>query len=118
MRYSHFEYLVMPFSLMNAPATFQAYINRTLHGLVDMFCIVYLDDILIFSRTEEEHLQHLKLIIECLHCAKLYANPKKCEFFMPEVEYLSFLINREGIQMDPAHISTISKWPQPKTDRK
>ena len=111
MRYSHFEYLVMPFGLMNALATFQAYINQMCHGLVDMFCIVYLDDILIFSRTEEEHLQHLELIIEHLHHAELYANPKKCEFFMPEVEYLGFLINREGVRMDPACISTISKWP-------
>src|SRR5436190_14181896 len=98
-RYGHFEFLVVPFGLTNAPATFQAYINRALHGLVDNFCIVYLDDILIFSRTEAEHLHHLKHVIKHLRRAKLYANPKKCEFFKTEVEYLGFVIDKEGIQM-------------------
>ena len=71
-RYGHFEYLVMPFGLTNAPTTFQAYINYALRGLVDDFCIVYLDDILIFSQSEEEHQWHLKLICERLRQAELY----------------------------------------------
>jgi hypothetical protein len=116
-RYGHYEYLVMPFGLTNAPATFQAYINNTLRGLVDVFCIVYLDDILIFSRTPEEHMKHLELVIERLHRAELYANPKKCEFFQPELEFLGFLVNKEGIRMDPARVETISKWPRPQTYR-
>jgi hypothetical protein len=116
-RYGHFEYLVMPFGLTNAPATFQAYINRALRGLVDVFCIVYLDDILIFSRSEKEHYEHLEAVIERLHRAELYANPKKCEFFKPELEYLGFLVNKQGVRMDPARIQTISEWPRPQTYR-
>jgi transposase InsO family protein len=118
-RYGHFEYQVVPFGLTNAPATFQAYINRALRGLVDDFCIVYLDDILIFSKTEEEHYQHLELVIERLRRAELYANPKKCEFFKPEVEYLGFLVNKNGLRMDPSRVRTISDWRNhpPKTFR-
>ena len=116
-RYGHFEYLVVPFGLTNAPATFQAYINRALRGLVDDFCVVYLDDILVFSKSIEEHQQHLELIIERLRQAELYANPKKCEFFKTELEYLGFIINMKGLQMDPARIKTISEWPRPKTYR-
>lgn len=77
-RYGHYEYLVMLFGLTNAPAAFQAYINQALRGLVDDFCIVYLDDILIFSKTEEEHVEYLKLVCERLRIAELYAKPSKC----------------------------------------
>ena len=115
MQYGHFEYLVVPFGLTNAPATFQAYINHALHGLVDDICIVYLNDILIFSRSAEEHAEHLELIIEHLCCAELYTNPKKCSFFKPEIEFLGFIIDKDGIHMDPAHIKTISEWPHPQT---
>jgi transposase InsO family protein len=118
-RYGHYEYLVVPFGLTNAPATFQSFINRALRGLVDDFCVVYLDDILVFSRTEEEHQKHLELIIERLRQVELYANPKKCEFFKMELEYLGFLINKDGLRMDPARIETISEWRNhpPKTYR-
>ena len=107
----------MPFGLTNAPATFQAYINRALRGLVDDFCVVFLDDILIFSKTAEEHLQHLELVIERLYRAELYANVKKCEFFKPELEFLGFLVNNEGIRMNPARVTTISEWLRPQTYR-
>ena len=107
----------MLFGLTNAPAIFQSYINRTLRGLIDDFCVVYLDDILVFSKSEEEHYDHLGLIIERLYKAELYANPKKCEFFKPEVEYLGFIINKDGIHMDPKRVQTISEWPRPKTYR-
>ena len=116
-RYGHYEYLVMPFGLTNAPATFQAYINRALRGYVDDFCVVYLDDILVFSKSKEEHQQHLELIIERLRRAELYANPKKCEFFKPELEYLGFLVNKDGIKMDPERVKAISEWPRPQTYR-
>src|SRR6266516_5623732 len=105
----------MPFGLTNAPATFQAYINRALRGLVDDFCIVYLDDILVFSKSEEEHYQHLQLVIERLRRAELYANPKKCEFFKSEVEYLGFLVNKTSVRIDPTRVEAISKWPRPYT---
>ena len=107
----------MPFGLTNAPATFQAYINNALRGLVNDFCIVYLNDILIFSKSEEEHLQHLELVIERLRRAELYANAKKCSFFKPNVEFLGFIIDKDGVHMDPARVKAISEWPRPKTYR-
>lgn len=118
-RYGHFEYLVVPFGLTNAPATFQAYINNALQGLVDDFCVVYLDDILIFSKSEEEHYEHLELIIERLRQAELYANPKKCDFFKSEIDFLGFIVNKDGLRMDPAQVQTISEWRHhpPKTYR-
>jgi len=99
----------MPFGLTNALATFQAYINQALRGLVDDVCIVYLDDILIFSKSEEEHYQHLELVIERLQQAELYANPKKCKFFKSELEYLGFIVNKNGLRMDPSCVETISE---------
>jgi hypothetical protein len=74
-RYGHYEYLVMPFGLTNAPATFQHYIHQALSGLVDAICIVYLDDILIFSKTRDAHTQHIRQILERLRTAELYAKP-------------------------------------------
>jgi hypothetical protein len=79
-RYGHFEYTVMPFSLTNAPAQFQAYMNEALAGLVDITCIVYLDDVLIFSDTEKEHVEHVKEVLERLRKAKLYVKLSKCEW--------------------------------------
>ena len=108
--YSHFEFLVVLFDLTNASAIFQVYINCALCELVDDFCIVYLDDILIFSRTEAEHFCHLKHMIECLQHAKLYINLKKCEFFKTEVEYLDFVIDKESIQMNLTHVKTVFEW--------
>jgi Reverse transcriptase (RNA-dependent DNA polymerase) len=99
----------MPFELMNAPAIFQVYINHVLRGLVDNFCIVYLNNILIFSKTKKEHLQHLKLVIKHLHRTDLYANSKKCDFFKSQVKYLGFIINKNGIQINSAQIKTISE---------
>src|SRR5436853_7248627 len=80
-QYNHFEFLVVFFDLTNTLTTFQAYINHALHGLVDNFYIIYLDDILIFSRTKAEYLHHFKHMIKHLHHIKLYINLKKCEFF-------------------------------------
>ena len=109
-RYGHYEYLVMPFGLTNAPAAFQSYINQALRGLVDDFCIVYLDDILIFSRTEEEHAEHLRLVCDRLRTAELYAKPSKCQFFQKEMEFLGFIIDEQGVRMDPERVRTISEW--------
>src|SRR5438477_294401 len=110
MQYEHFEYQVVSFGLTNAPAIFQAYINCVLCGLVDDFCIVYLDNILVFLKSEEEHYQHLQLIIECLQRAELYANLKKCKFFKSEVKYLGFLVNENGLCMNLSCVQMISDW--------
>jgi hypothetical protein len=116
-RYGHYEYNVMPFGLTNAPATFQAYIHRVLGGLVDVCCIVYLDDILIYSENEEDHFERLELVLERLRNAGLVANEKKCEFFVDEVEYLGFRIGANGIRMDPARVESIKDWPSPTSHR-
>jgi hypothetical protein len=99
--YGHYEFLVMPMGLTNALATFQSYINNALQGYVNDFCIVYLDDILIYSQSEEEYTQHLEKVMEHLRQSKLYANPKKCSFFQDKIKFLGYLVNAEGICMDP-----------------
>lgn len=114
-RYGHYEYVVMPFGLTNAPATFQSYIHKALHGLLDDFCIAYLDDILIFSRERESHTQHLARILKRLRGAQLYANPAKCTFYQGQVEFLGFIISAKGTSMDPSRVDTISTWPQPRS---
>src|SRR2546429_9280324 len=108
MQYRHFKYQVVLFNLTNISAIFQVYINQILHDLVDDFCIVYLDNILIFFKFEEEHYQHLELVIEHLQHAELYANSKKCEFFKTEVEYLDFLVSRTGLCMNLSCVKTVS----------
>ena len=116
-RYGHFEYLVMPFGLANAPATFQAYINRALAGLVDVTCVVYLDDILVFSEEPADHWRHVKEVLQRLRQYQLYANLKKCAFNTTQVEFLGFIVSTTGIEMDPRRVATIKEWPRPKTYR-
>ena len=105
----------MPFGLTNAPATFQAYINRALAGLVDIICIVYLDDILVFSQTREAHIEHVCAVLDRLQRAKLYANPKKCILFTSEVEFLGHVVSKEGISMDDSRVEVVKQWPTPKS---
>src|SRR5436189_2923980 len=108
MQYEHFKYQVVSFDLINVLMTFQVYINHVLHDLVDNFCIIYLDNILVFLKSEEEHYQHLQLIIEHLQHAELYVNLKKCKFFKSEVKYLDFLVNENDLHMNLSHVQTIS----------
>src|SRR6202165_874558 len=112
-RYGHFEYLIMPFGLTNAPATFQSYINAALRKYLDQFCIPYLDDILIYSNTLEGHQQHVHKILEKLQEHGLYASLEKCEFSIQKVNFLSFVISPDGIQMKVSHVETIVDWPAP-----
>ncbi|KAJ3500263.1 hypothetical protein NMY22_g19316 [Coprinellus aureogranulatus] len=109
------EYLVMPMGLTNAPSVFQAFIQDTLRDFLGIFCVVYLDDILIFSRTQEEHDAQVKLVLDRLKGARLFANPKKCEFDKSEVEYLGYLIGADGIKMNPKKLATIAEWPVPRS---
>src|SRR3954464_7850289 len=87
-RYGHYEYLVMPFGLTNAPATFMHLMQQIFRPYLDDFVIVFLDDILIYSRTLEEHKQHIKKVLELLRVNKLYAKKSKCEFFRRSIEFL------------------------------
>ena len=97
----------MLFDLTNTPTIFQVYINQALHDLVDDFCIVYLDDILVFLKFEEKYYQHLQLIIKCLCYTELYVNLKKYEFFKIEVKYFDFLVNKKNLCMNFFCVKTV-----------
>jgi hypothetical protein len=112
-RYGHFEYLVMPFGLTNAPATFQAFLNDVLREHLDNFVVIYLDDILIYSRNVRDHIQHVRLVLAKLHAAELQVNLKKCVFHATEVEFLGYVISRDGIRMDSSKVQAVLAWPTP-----
>ena len=114
-RYGHYEFLVMPFGLTNAPAVFMDLMNRVCKPYLDKFVIVFIDDILIYSQTQEEHGQHLRLILELLRKEKLYAKFSKCEFWIREVRFLGHVVSGKGIHVDPTKIEAIQNWETPKT---
>jgi hypothetical protein len=103
-RYSLFEYMVMPFGLANTLATFQAYIHKALSHLIDLICIVYLDDILIYSKEEKEHKHHVKMVLQKLRDYALYAKLSKCTFYTKEVEFLGFVVNTNRVTIDENRI--------------
>lgn len=113
-RYGHYEYLVMPFGLTNAPASFQHLMNHNFHDMLDKFVIIYLDDILIYSNNEEEHIEHVKQVLQRLREVGLYAKAEKCEFHTTSVEFLGFVVTPDGIKMDDKKIQSILSWPTPK----
>lgn len=112
-RYGQFSFLVLPFGLCNAPPTFQGLMNRVLGDYIDRFALVYLDDILIFSKSEEEHVKHVKMALDRLREAKLYANMSKCEFGKPEVEFLGFRVSTNGIKPAEGKLKAIQDWKPP-----
>ncbi|GKA03627.1 putative reverse transcriptase domain-containing protein [Tanacetum coccineum] len=114
-RYGHYEFQVMPFGLTNAPAVFIDLMNRVCKLYLDKFVIVFIDDILIYSKSKQEHEEHLKLILELLKKEELYAKFSKCEFWIPKVQLLGHVIDSQGIHVDPAKIESIKDWASPKT---
>jgi hypothetical protein len=114
-RYGHYEYLVMPFGVTNAPAVFMDYMNRVFHEFLDQFVVVFIDDILIYSKSHEEHEIHLRRVLRVLQEKSLYANPSKCEFWMEEVKFLGHVISKGGIAVDPTKVDTVLAWERPKT---
>src|SRR3954463_9976184 len=114
-RYGSYEYTVMSFGLTNAPATFSRLMNYIFMEYLDKFVVVYLDDILIYSKNEEEHVKHLCLILAKLREHKLYAKYSKCEFWLPKVTYLGHVISKDGIAVTPERIQAILNWTPPKT---
>jgi hypothetical protein len=113
-RYGHYEWRVMPFGLCNAPATFQSLMNDILRPYLDQFVVVYLDDILIFSKTLEEHVKHIDLVLTALKRSKLYAGIKKCAFGLKETEFLGHIIGSNRIKMDPKKVAAVQDWPVPR----
>ncbi|GJS32074.1 putative reverse transcriptase domain-containing protein [Tanacetum coccineum] len=114
-RYGHYEFLVMPFGLTNAPAVFMDLMNRIFHEYLDKFVIVFIDDILVYSKSEEEHERHLRIVLEILRQKKLYAKFLKCEFWLQQVTFLGHIVSADGIIMDPSKVEAITKWPRPTT---
>ncbi|GJS66897.1 putative reverse transcriptase domain-containing protein [Tanacetum coccineum] len=114
-RYGHFEFTFMPFGLTNAPAEFMDLMNRVCKPYLDKFVIVFIDDILIYSKSEEEHEAHLKTILDLLKEEKLYAKFSKCEFWLKEVQFLGHVVNRDGIHVDPSKVELVKNWKTPES---
>jgi len=114
-RYGHYEYLVMPFGLCNAPATFQGLMNKVMEPLIDKCVSPYMDDLLVYSPNIDQHVKDLRQVLELLRKNKLYANPSKCVFAKDSVEYLGHVVTDKGISVDPAKIRKIQEWPIPQS---
>nr|GEW33621.1 putative reverse transcriptase domain-containing protein [Tanacetum cinerariifolium] len=114
-RYGHFEFTVMPFGLTNTPAVFMNLMNRVCRPYLDKFVIVFIDDILIYSKNQKEHVEYLKLVLELLKKKKLYAKFSKCKFWLREVQFLRHVINGNGIHMDPSKIEAVKNLKAPRT---
>ncbi|KAI3725446.1 hypothetical protein L1987_65234 [Smallanthus sonchifolius] len=115
IRYGHYEFMVMPFGLTNAPVVFMDLMNRVCKPYLDKFVIVFIDDILIYSKTKSDHEQHLRLVLDLLRKEQLYAKFSKCEFWLKEVQFLGHIVNDKGIHVDPAKIETVKNWNATKT---
>eukprot|EP00253_Pinus_taeda_P017334 PITA_17334 len=113
-RYGHYEFVVLPFGLTNAPATFMCLMNSIFHPYLDRFVLIFIDDILIYSRKIEEHHEHLRMVLQTLREHQLYAKFSKCDFFKEEIQYLGHVITKDGIDVDPEKIKAIMDWPVPK----
>ena len=113
-RFGHYEYTVMPFGLTNAPATFMTLMQNVLRPLLDKCVIVYLDDILVYSKSHTEHEHHLKAVLQLLREHQLYGKLSKCEFGQAAVEYLGHIVSADGISVEPKKVQAVLQWPEPK----
>jgi hypothetical protein len=111
--YGLYEYLVMPFGLTNAPASFQRWMNEILSDYLDVFCIAYLDDILIYSDDLEQQRRHVKMILRRVEEVGRTLKASKCEFHTNKTEYLGYIISPAGIEMDPEKVRAVAEWKEP-----
>nr|GEY09633.1 hypothetical protein [Tanacetum cinerariifolium] len=114
-RYGHYEFLMIPFGLTNAPAIFMDLMHCVFHEYLDKFVIVFIDDILVYSKTREEHEDHIRIVLEISRQKKLYAKFSKCDFWLGQVDFLGHIVSADGITIDPAKVEAITKWPRPTT---
>ena len=114
-RYGHYEYLVMPFGVTNAPTVFMDYMNRIFHEFLDKFVVVFIDDILIYSKSTEEHSEHLRIVLQILKERKLFAKLSKCEFWLSQIQFLGHIVSSEGIRVDPSKVEAVTRWERPTT---
>jgi len=114
-RYGHYKYSVMPFGVTNAPGVFMEYLNRIFHPYLDQFVVVFIDDILVYSKSEEEHAEHLRVVLLVLKEKRLFAKLSKCEFWLREVSFLGHVISKGGITMDSSKVDAVMQWESPKS---
>jgi hypothetical protein len=107
-RYVQYEFTVMSFGLTNTPAYFMNLMNKVFMEDLDKFVVVFIDDILVYSKSVEEHEQHLRVVLEKLRAHKLYAKFSKCEFWLEKISFLGHILTVEGVAVDPGKVETVS----------
>ena len=112
--YGHYEFVVIPFGLKNALGTFMCIMSNIVSDYLDKFVVVLIDNILIYSKNEQEHKEHLKIVLQVLRGQQLYAKFSKCEFFKDEIQYLGHVVSKDGILFDPDKVKSIMEWSVPK----
>jgi len=115
--HGHYEFLVMPFGLTNAPSTFQFLMNDIFKRYLRKFVLVFCDDILIYSRSWKDHMQHVKIVLDTLQAYSIFLKGEKCQFGQTQIKYLGHLIGVEGVSVDPQKVVAMMDWPKPKTPR-
>ena len=113
--YGHFEFTVMPFGLTNAPAAFMDLMHRVFQPYLDQFIVVFVDDILIYSQSEDEHEDHLRVVLQALREHQLYAKCSKCEFWLTEMRFLRHVVSTSSVSVDPGKVEVVMSWERSKS---